>query len=76
MAKTFYHHLMKYRHPSPKDSISQFANNAYEDHGFPKTSYNYHEISSYLELNVSYLESMTVFDEAWEQYITTEKRDG
>ncbi|URM34425.1 YozE family protein [Cytobacillus firmus] len=72
MSKTFYHFLMKYRHPAPKDNISRFANNAYEDHSFPKTSYDYEEISSYLELNGSYMESMSVFDEAWQLYVLIE----
>ncbi|KAF0818646.1 MULTISPECIES: YozE family protein [unclassified Cytobacillus] len=72
MSKTFYHFLMKYRHPAPKDSISRFANDAYEDHSFPKTSYDYEEISSYLELNGSYMESMSVFDEAWQLYVLIE----
>jgi uncharacterized protein YozE (UPF0346 family) len=74
MIKSFYHFLMKYRHPAPKDSISVFANYAYLDHSFPKTSEDYHEISSYLELNGHYLESMSVFDEAWQQYMLTESR--
>lgn len=68
MAKSFYHFLMTYRHPDPKDEISIFANDAYLDHSFPKMSKNYQEISSYLELNGSYLATMTVFDEAWELY--------
>ena len=72
MRKSFYHFLMKYRHPAPKDDISVFANNAFLDHGFPKTSEEYHEISSYLEMNGQYLKSMTVFDEAWEDYIHSE----
>lgn len=68
MSKSFYHFLMKYRQPSPKDEISAFANNAYTDHGFPKISKDYHEISSYLELNALYLKSMSIFDDAWELY--------
>ncbi len=60
---------MKYRHPKPRDVISQFANDAYQDHSFPKMSSSYEEISSYLELNGFYLESMTIFDEAWEKYV-------
>jgi uncharacterized protein YozE (UPF0346 family) len=72
MSKSFYHFLMKYRHPAPKDSISRFANHAYLDHSFPKSSKDYHDISSYLELNAQYLESMTVFDEAWEHYLVSE----
>lgn len=66
---------MKYRHPEPKDSISVFANNAYHDHSFPKTSEDYHEVSSYLELNGQYMDSMTIFDEAWEQYLFSEKNE-
>ncbi|EIJ78540.1 hypothetical protein PB1_13319 [Bacillus methanolicus PB1] len=72
MAKSFYHFLMKYRHPEPKDDISIFANNAYEDHSFPKGSADYDEISSYLELNGHYLNSMSTFDEAWELYVLSE----
>ena len=75
MIKSFYHFLMKYRHPEPKDSISVFANNAYYDHSFPKTSEDYNEVSSYLELNGQYLDSMTIFDEAWEQYLFSEKNE-
>ncbi|MDP4083575.1 MAG: YozE family protein [Bacillota bacterium] len=74
MSKTFYHFLMKYRHPSPKDAISIFANHAYEDHSFPKTSEDYHEISSYLELNGHYLHSMSVFDETWDLYLQSEQK--
>lgn len=72
MAKSFYHFLMKFRHPEPKDHISHFANQAYDDLSFPKGSMDYHEISSYLELNGHYLQSMSLFDEAWEIYVLTE----
>lgn len=61
---------MKYRHPEPKDSISEFANHAFHDHGFPKNSSNYDEISTYLELNGHYLKNMTVFDEVWDIYVS------
>lgn len=72
MYKSFYHFLMKYRHPKPKDDISRFANHAYEDHSFPKNSEDYDEVSSYLEFNGQYLETMSIFDEAWEIYLQTE----
>lgn len=72
MYKSFYHFLMKYRTNAPKDAISTFANAAYDDLAFPKNSEDYDEISSYLELNGHYLESMAVFDEAWEIYLVTE----
>lgn len=73
MLKSFYHFLMKYRHPKPPDAISQFANDAYADHGFPKNTEDYYELSSYLELNGHYLPSLVVFDEAWELYLQSEK---
>jgi uncharacterized protein YozE (UPF0346 family) len=72
MYKSFYHFLMKYRSTSPKDAISVFANAAYDDLAFPKNSEDYNEISSYLEFNGHYLESMAIFDEAWEQYLISE----
>ncbi|WP_053366848.1 YozE family protein [Bacillus sp. FJAT-27245] len=74
MRKSFYHFLMKYRHPKPKDEISKFANSAYMDHSFPKHSEDYGEISAYLELNGDYLDTMSVFDEAWQEYILTEQK--
>jgi uncharacterized protein YozE (UPF0346 family) len=72
MRKSFYHFLMKYRHSEPKDAISRFANDAFKDHSFPKTSEDYHELSSYLEMNGQYLDSMTVYDEAWQLYLLSE----
>ena len=72
MAKSFYHFLMKYRHPEPKEVISVFANDAYQDHSFPKTSSDYDQLSSYLEFNGTYLKSMRIFDEAWELYLAHE----
>jgi uncharacterized protein YozE (UPF0346 family) len=74
MSKSFYHFLMKYRHPKPKDSVSVFANEAYLDHSFPKTSKEFNEISNYLEFNGYYLNSMAVFDEAWELYVQAETK--
>ncbi|WP_245640505.1 YozE family protein [Neobacillus massiliamazoniensis] len=72
--KSFYHFLMKYRHPAPKDEISQFANDVYLDHSFPKISEDYHELSSYLEMNGHYLNSMSIFDEAWQLYLISETK--
>jgi uncharacterized protein YozE (UPF0346 family) len=68
MAKSFYHYLMKFRQEKALDDISQFANDAFRDHSFPKYSSNYEELSSYLELNGHYLKSMTIFDKVWEMY--------
>lgn len=75
MNKSFYHFLMKYRHPAPKDAISRFANHAYLDHDFPKYSLDYYELTAYLELNGHYLDSMSTFDEAWQIYTLSEYKD-
>ncbi|MBS4173187.1 YozE family protein [Bacillus sp. FJAT-49736] len=69
MNLSFYHYLMKYRDAKAKDDISLFANHAYNDHAFPKHSNDYHELSSYLEMNGAYLESMSIFDKVWELYL-------
>lgn len=73
MTRTFYHFLMTERDADPKDPVTSFANSAYRDTDFPKQSKNYHDISHYLEMNGSYLDSMTIFDEAWERYLLTKK---
>jgi len=73
MSKSFYHYLLKYRNPSPRNPIEQFANDAYHDHSFPSRSTSYDEISRYLELNGHYLSNMTIFDQVWELFIQEEK---
>ncbi|MCJ7841147.1 YozE family protein [Lederbergia sp. NSJ-179] len=73
MKKSFYQFLMKFRQAKAKDEISQFANNAYQDHSFPKHSSDYHELSNYLELHVDYLPTVSLFDHVWELYIESEK---
>jgi len=66
--KSFYHYLQTFRQPKNIDELSKFANDAFLDHSFPKHSTDYDEISAYLEMNGHYLESMTIFDSAWERY--------
>lgn len=68
MYKSFYHYLMKYREEPPRDEIAAFANHAFADHSFPKDADEYDTLSHYLEMDVDYLPSMSVFDTAWEKY--------
>ena len=68
MHKSFYHYLMKYREEPPRDEIAAFANAAFMDHSFPKEADEYDILSRYLEMDVDYLPSMSVFDTAWEKY--------
>lgn len=65
---SFYEYLMTERDPHKQEEITFFANAAFEDRMFPKQSEDYQEISEHLEMNVDYLPSMTIFDEAWETY--------
>ena len=51
-----------------RNEISDLAEAMYDDLSFPKQSEDYDEISSYLELS-GMLESMSIFDEAWDLYI-------
>lgn len=73
MIKPFYQYLMTERDADPTDPVTQFANAAYKDTDFPKQLKDYSQLSHYLEMNGSYLETMTTFDEAWERYQLTKK---
>ncbi|MDA9470349.1 YozE family protein [Enterococcus sp. 5H] len=72
MRRSFYHYLMTLRTPI-KTTESQFANDAAKDIQFPKQSEDYHELSTYLEMNVDYLPNMLIFDEVWEKYLENNK---
>ncbi|BDP46217.1 YozE family protein [Enterococcus faecium] len=69
MNRSFFHYLMTLRGGGTHDALSVFATEAGKDIQFPKHSSSYEEISNYLELNVDYLPSMDIFDEAWEKYL-------
>lgn len=68
LKKSFYQYVLKFRSIKKGDIIGQFAEEIYKDHSFPKYSSDYHEISSYLELNDTSLNSVTIFDKLWEMY--------
>ncbi|MGM9987950.1 MAG: YozE family protein [Bacillaceae bacterium] len=68
MNKSFYHYMMKHRHVSAKNEIEVLANEMYEDHAFPKQSFEYNTVSSYLELSSHFQSTMSTFDRAWEMY--------
>ncbi|MGX7196646.1 YozE family protein [Enterococcus olivae] len=68
MRRSFYHYLMTLKGPSHIDEEQIFATHASHDIQFPKHTDDYEEVSSYLELNVDYLENMDLFDRIWEKY--------
>ncbi|MDR0898725.1 MAG: YozE family protein [Lactobacillaceae bacterium] len=66
--RSFYQWLMTQRKPEFADEIQQFANNAFMDQSFPKHTRDYQTISNYLEERVTYLPTMSIFDDAYEQF--------
>lgn len=73
MKKSFFEYLMTQRNPQPNNEVEEFANQAFFDQVFPKQSRDFDEISKYLELNVGYLQSMSIFDSAWQRYLESEQ---
>ncbi len=65
---------MTFRNSIKKTEMSIFAENVFRDHGFPKNSSDYHEISLYLEMNGEYILNMSLFDDAWNLYLQHEQR--
>lgn len=68
MRRSFYHYLLTQRGHNVGDPVEDFAASVAKDNNFPKQSQDYHELSSYLELNVNYLSSMDLFDQVWDNY--------
>lgn len=69
MTKSFYQYLIKFRNNQSNSSISEFANHAFYDNGFPIHEKDYHKLCEYLELNAPYLSSMAIFDEVYGMYL-------
>lgn len=76
LGRSFYHYLMTYRDTIKRDAATKFADDAFKDHSFPKQSTDYYELCEYLELNASYIPSMTLFDDVWSNYILDEEKNG
>ena len=66
--ESFYRYLMTQRDADSTDEVAQFANNSQHDKNFQKQEQNYDKLSDYLELNSSYLPSMSIFDRAYRMY--------
>lgn len=68
MSKTFFEFLMTYRDIRQTDEQGKLANWAYSDHGFPKESTSYDELSNYLEWNSPFPNALIIFDKLWDTY--------
>ncbi|TFE03013.1 YozE family protein [Jeotgalibacillus salarius] len=71
--RTFYHFVLKYREPAPRNNKETLANKIYEDNSFPRRSSDYNEISQYIETTDDYFSLAVVFDDLWEEYRTVIK---
>lgn len=66
---TFYQYMMTFRDGNIKlDERAKLARWMFSDHNFPKHSTEYEEISRYFETYSPFLNALSVFDEAWDQY--------
>lgn len=67
--KSFYEYLMTERGNSSNPELAEFAESVFNDVNFPKPSKSYEELTNYFELSTDYLESMNIFDHAWQIYV-------
>lgn len=73
MKKSFYHFVLTFRGGALTDPKARFAENVFYDHSFPKTSTDFHELSSYIETLGDTEYSASTFDELWQLYEDTIK---
>lgn len=69
MTASFYHFMRAHRGNTTDKDIAELAECISHDGMFPKHSSQYDMISRYLETNVTYVPSMTIFDKAWCLYM-------
>ena len=69
MAKSFYENIYPSVDYGAKDRMSRLANAIHSDQGFPKRSEEFDEISRYMEDNPHYSRLLSIFDDAWQQYL-------
>lgn len=68
MNTSFYQFTLSFRGGDLSDNKSRFAEKMFKDHSFPKTSYSFEELSSYIETLADDDLSTSTFDELWELY--------
>lgn len=68
MKQSFYLFVLTFRGGDLSDPKTRFAEAAFIDHSFPKTSTTFEELSSYIETKADQDLSTSAFDELWEIY--------
>lgn len=68
--KSFYHYVLTFRGGEWSDEKVRFAESMFLDHGFPKNSDNFEELSGYIEFQSDEYLTIGAFDVLWELYET------
>ncbi|MGE7623822.1 YozE family protein [Viridibacillus sp. NPDC096237] len=68
MNHSFYSYVQTFRGGEKHDEKATFAEAAFQDHGFPKQSTDFHMLSKYIEEKADDEMSARVFDELWYLY--------
>lgn len=66
--RPFYQFALKYRGKLKQDEYSRFAEAMFLDHGFPKGSADFYELSKYVEEKAHPALSASAFDRIWQEY--------
>ncbi|MEG0385684.1 YozE family protein [Solibacillus cecembensis] len=68
MGKSFYHYVLTFRGGEWSDKKTRFSESMFIDSGFPKSSENFEELSSYIEWQSNEYLTTSAFDELWDLY--------
>lgn len=68
LKKSFYHYALTFRGGDWDDCKVRFAESMFVDHGFPKVSEDFHELSNYIEMQFNEYLTTEAFDELWDLY--------
>ena len=68
MKNSFYLFVLTFRGGDMSEPKTRFAEAAFLDHSFPKTSSSFDELSSYFETKADEFMTTSTFDELWELY--------
>lgn len=66
--KTFYEFIQTYRHSTSAPDEARLAEWVCTTNDFPKFSYDFHEISDFLEMYSPFPEALHIFDTCWQCY--------
>lgn len=66
--KTFYEFIKTYRHSTSAKDEARLAEWICTTDDFPKFSYDFHEISHFLEMYSPFPDALYIFDTCWQRY--------